>query len=553
MFPEIPEHPELLSAPELRSLAADIRVAVLAASEDPNLDADGFAAMRAGVAAREELLALARRKETQAQVSSAMADDSEDEVIVPDEVIQDDADADDDDDAEDDADEGDEGAEGADAGERVPVGAGLSVRTTTSVPTKRSVERITAGQLQALDGTPGKRAGDRFESWTDFAQALIEKADRLDPATREKYHVGRALGEFDAQHRLTEDMLFNLKLFEQEELTAAMCAPAVPVYDLACANTNRRPVRASFASFQPAARGAVSIYPSPTLEDITTGFGLWTNEEDSDTEAVKDPCATVECATPTTYRLYGIYRCLTVKNLLQLTFPELVEAYLNRLGAAWARLAEVTLLNAMGTAADTVEAAHVGYGGSVSIPKAILQYLTAFQELQRWDNPAMDVWMHRGVLMAIKADMISRRRTDGGRPTVPSDAEVNSIFTNAGVTPHWTLDVANWMTALSAFSTAGVLRDFPRNVEMMIAPQGKFAVLDRGELSVGVTGNGIYRDNESNRRNEFTFFFESFEGLVDTDSCPAHVVELNDVCWNGQQVADILMTCEGDDRPGQQS
>ena len=172
--------------------------------------------------------------------------------------------------------------------------------------------------------------------------------------------------------------------------------------------------------------------------------------------------------------------------------------------------------------------------------------MTAFQELQRWDNPQMDVWMHRGILNSIKADIVARKRTDGQRTSVPSDAEINRMFAEAGANAHWTLDVATWMTPLQNFTTVGILKAFPRNVEMVIAPTGKFAVLDRGELNIGVTGNGMYRDNTSNSRNEFTFFFENFEGLVDTDSCPAHIVEINNVCWNGQQIHDVFIDCEGD-------
>ena len=158
----------------------------------------------------------------------------------------------------------------------------------------------------------------------------------------------------------------------------------------------------------------------------------------------------------------------------------------------------------------------------------------------------MEVWGHRQLLHAIKADLAARRRTDGGRNLVPSDAQVNRMFSDAGFQIHWTLDAANWMTPVRQFSTAGVLADFPRNAEFLVAPAGKFAVMDRGELNIGVTGNGMYRDNTSNSRNEFTFFFENYEGLVNTDSCPAYILEFNNICWNGRQIADNYVDCEGD-------
>ena len=70
---------------------------------------------------------------------------------------------------------------------------------------------------------------------------MMEKASMLDPSSPQKFHVGRALGEFDEAHRLTENLVHNLRLFEREEMTAAMCAPAVPTYNLGCANTAAAP------------------------------------------------------------------------------------------------------------------------------------------------------------------------------------------------------------------------------------------------------------------------------------------------------------------------
>ena len=134
--------------------------------------------------------------------------------------------------------------------------------------------------------------------------------------------------------------------FEPDEITAALCAPATPYYGLACANVLRRPVFNSLPQFQ-APRMKVSIPESPSLSDIVTGVGQWTAEDDADADAVKLACQTIACGTPTEYVMYGVYRCLTIKNMLAMSNPELVEAYLNRLGAAHARLAEQLLLNAM--------------------------------------------------------------------------------------------------------------------------------------------------------------------------------------------------------------
>ena len=47
--------------------------------------------------------------------------------------------------------------------------------------------------------------------------------------------------------------------------------------------------------------------------DGSTGYGIWTSADD-DLDTVK-ACATIPCSTPVLYELYGVWRCLKVKNL----------------------------------------------------------------------------------------------------------------------------------------------------------------------------------------------------------------------------------------------
>jgi hypothetical protein len=199
----------------------------------------------------------------------------------------------------------------------------------------------------------------------------------------------------------------------------------------------------------------------------------------------------------------------------------------------------------MGTAALAVTQSDLGYGSSVSITRTVLNMLALHQEEERWDNGEMDAWLPRWVRYAMKMDIISRRATNGGSIQVPSDGTIDSMFRDVGVEPHFFIDTPSWATAVPAVQTGGVLNLLPDSVEMVVAPRGKFAVMDRGELSIGVTGNNIYRDNASNSKNQFTFFFENFEALVDTNSCPAYLLTIEDLCHNGIQIADEVLNCDG--------
>ena len=250
--------------------------------------------------------------------------------------------------------------------------------------------------------------------------------------------------------------------------------------------------------------------------------------------------------------MYGVYRCITIKNMTAMSYPELVEAYLNRLGAATARYAEELMLNAMATAATSISAPTLGYGGAVTITSTILNYLALYQETQRWDVPSMHIWLPRWVLWAMKMDVMRRRRTDGA-VSVPSDGQIEAMFREVGISSvTWFIDRPTWAVAIPSVASANTLNLLPATVQLLIAPEGKFAAIDRGELAIGVTGNNIYRDNESNRRNQFTFFFENFEGVVNTTSCPAHILSIP-ACWNGAQIDDIVINCQGGDEAGYQS
>lgn len=528
-WPTIPENLSDLTAAELRVLAAEIRSA-LTANLSVAASAEDFAEYDAFERRAQRISSLADTVEVE-EVAAAAAEAAANE---PDPEPE---------------------PEPEEEPEEVEAAA-APVVTTTSVATV--VERVTSartgsGWIATADGAQAlaQETGYEFTDFTELAEAVRLRADSIQSGSDVKHYIARQNAHFSEGQDLTDDVVYNLsKLTDPNEITAAMCAPLTPLYDLSCANTMRRPVANGLPQFRLRPdRGGFTVYPSPSLSDITTGYGQWQSADDADSEALK-ACQTITCSSPVEYEIYAVYRCLTVKNLVQMTFPEIVEAYLNRLGAAWARFAETLLLEAMGTATDTVASADLGYGGTTTILSTILGYLGLYQEQERWDNGVMDAWMPRWVLYAIKTDLMRRRRTDGGTNMVPSDEAVNSMFRDAGVEPHWFMDRPSWATPVPGVAVSGVLNFFPRSVEILVHPRGKFALMDRGALSIGVTGNNQYRVNDDLLRNQFRFFFESYEGLIDTNTCPAHTLQIDTTCWSGVQIDDIVLGCAGEDVVG---
>lgn len=558
MFPKLPADLGALTLEQLKALKAEY-VSAAKALADTELSAEQQAEATQGLADFNTVKdAIAARAAAQAAFEATaagiadMADEDETDDGAEADASTDDADK------ADKADKADEDGDTAQAGTTSTALAIAPVR----VP-KRPAALANAGGTQAAaqDRRPvgqvdvitsarhygDLKAGDSFESWAGLSSALIDMASSIDPGTKERFVVGKINARYDASRTFSEDPMDNMRLLNaaQEEITAALCAPATPYYNLGCMNTARRPVFNSMPTFA-APRGAVSIYPSPTLEDIDAGTGIWTHLDDANPSAVKNACQTIDCADSETYRMYGSYRCITIKNMLAMTFPELVEAYLNRLAAAQARMAEKQLLNTMGARADAVDAPPLDFDGPVSLATALLTLLALHQETQRWDEfGPMNAWLPRWVKSAIKISLMRRRNTTGEGVRVVSDGEVNALFQNVGFNPIWFIDTPTWAPTIPPVHRAGSLQILPQEVPVLVAPAGKFAIMDRGSLSIGVTGNNIYRDNTSNSKNDFTMFWENFEGVVDTDSCPSYLLTVP-ACWNGVQIGDIAAPeCDG--------
>ena len=198
----------------------------------------------------------------------------------------------------------------------------------------------------------------------------------------------------------------------------------------------------------------------------------------------------------------------------------------------------------MGTEATAITGETLGYGAAVSTATQILEVLTLHQERERWDSMGMEGWMPRWVRSALKMDIMRRRNTTGIMQ-VPTDEAIDQMFRNVGVNPHWFIDTPTWAAAVPGPVSGGIKNNVPDTIDILLAPRGKFGVMDRGQLNIGVTGNNIYRDNSSNASNQFTMFFENFEGVVNTDSCPAYLLELPNLCYNGVQIDDLALACDG--------
>ncbi len=569
MFPTVPEDLSTLSIAELRSLVRELRTysrEQLAAARAADVTPED---RQAAIANSERALFVAKTLNDEIDVQKAQAADDATEAAEAAEAAAAQAAADeaaaaqasdtgggDDDDADGDDDDAGVGDGTDDAAATTPVPTGVA---TGAAATGGSVTTL-RDRILAQDGVKGLNAGDPFGDMGALAVALHDRANSISPTTDTKHYVAEIEGQYPAERKLTTDPMHNMRVLgnlgwdaNTPEVKAAVCAPLTPMYGLACESSLFRPVAASLNSLE-APRGGVITMSSPSISDFTNA-GIWTHEDDDamdpeDPDTWK-PCDVIECGTPEQFLMYAVFWCLRIKNWTALTYPELVAAALNRGLASRARLAERQLLDAMGAGVPVINAQELGYGSTVTITTQILNYLTLRREYERWGDEQMDGWAHRWVLDAMRIDLARRNRS--GAWDLASRAEVNARLAEAGVDMTWYWDSPSWGTPAPDLTTAGnpsagflgTLSPLPDEADFLLAPKGKFRMIDRAQLQIGVTGNNLYRDNRSLAMNEFTFFVENYEGVVDTNSCPAHLLHFQGLCHTGRQIADQLIECDG--------
>lgn len=530
-FHTIPEDRSELSADDLRALAADVRRAALET---------GRAGEATAVEVREqgELASLLEAEAALIPVEAADETPEDPDPVDPEPEPEPDT----------------------EASTTAPVvNVGTALEAVETPPTGPAIQ---PDAILASDSYSGVKAGNPFKSWGDFGMAAVKRASKVKPGATELLEIGNIPAFYDDAHTLSDSAIDNLRKLDTlslydygsrsafDEIMASVCPPATPYYGMACQNSTARPVAGSLPRFA-APRGNVTIYPSPSLAAVAGSAGIWTQANDANPGATKNACARITCANSTQYGMYGVYWCFTVKNMELLTFPELVAAYLNRGAANFARIAEIQLLDAMGASLGEVKGAILTkMNASTRISTQILQYMTLYREQQRWDDVPMHGWAPRWLLNALRIDL-SRRNTFGRGFNFATEADVNAVFNNVGINMTWYMDNPSWGTPLPflvagnppSAGTSAFLNALPSEVDILVAPEGKFAMIDRANVSLGVTGNNWYRDNASNNKNEVTFFYETFEGIVDTTSCPAHILHWDSLCYNGAEAAAVAIDC----------
>lgn len=552
-FPAIPENLEALDTEALTALRAELRAAGLAIVEKGKTDrlsdedlANARFAKDTVAQIGEVLSAQAAAVAELSEIEDALGDDEDDtedaDGSTDEPALDDESDEDDEDDtegAEDDTeDEADTEVTAAVTPVRAKAGSTAKAAPKSSKPP--ATLDAQAQRWTSMAGVNGFAVGDTFENHTDIGQALLARWDDIRGSGTEKL----AVAKIEARNLEATPMTPGLQSFVdvEESITAGMdCVPREPIYDVGCDSSVARPFANSLPNRR-APRGGYSVYPSPMLADVSNedgngdGTGQWVRADDAvDSGSVKAACAVIPCGTPDNYDIYGVYRCMTVRNLHQMTHPELVAAFLNKLGALWARFAEVTLLEAALASPNVVDITGdvtANLGATSNILDNLIQAAAVYTEQERYeDGIRFGVWLQRWVAVAIVRDWLRAPRYNPSiTDLVVARSEINAAFAKAGFNVHWVYDTPSGWDAVPT-QGAGALQELPTGVDMLIGREGNMARMDEGSMTIGVTNKTPW-DKDDMARNQFTMFWESYEGLIDY-GCPSYQLSLAGVIPNG--------------------
>jgi len=401
---------------------------------------------------------------------------------------------------------------------------------------------------------PGYSAGTVIPTLKDFADAFtkrIRTLHGLSGGTGEKVVVASIKTKAPEDRILYNgDLEGNKAKIEAVTSTKAIvaaggcCAPLETRYDLYTIGDTDRPVRGALPGFQ-ADRGGIRYFQGPKLSDVTGGVAVWTCDDD---EAV-DPadeltwkvCIRADCPPEQTAEVQAITMCIKFGVLQSRIFPEMVTANTQMLRVQQARFAESVLLAQIKSLSKLVTGPAVAYGAIRDFIRTVHRAAAYLRDVNRLvDNERLHAiipsWF-RDLMVSdsVTAENSTARLSDNYSM---SEAELNSILNDLGITVTWSLDTWQPTTSLPAADAGGgattappggfylpfdeaalatpvPLPDFPSQVQWALYPEGSLLLLDGGTLDLG-----LIRDSTLVRTNDYMQFSEIFESVANVGGLP---------------------------------
>lgn len=243
-------------------------------------------------------------------------------------------------------------------------------------------------------------------------------------------------------------------------------------------------------------RGGLKVPSYINIGEAAGALWTWTEEDDIDAadpeyEGSGKPCLRIPCPEFTDYRLEAEGMCLTHGNLMDRSFPEMTErfidmtitAHLHRLSAA--SLAKVVAANVNVGAINAT-----GSDGAGDLLSALDLQVADYRSQHFLPlNAVLEVVLPTWVREAIRSTLAMRK---GVALTNVSNAEIDAHFATRNVRPQY---VQTW----DPLYGGGAATAWPTSVDVVMYASGAFVYGDGGSIDLGVV-----RDSTQNALNDFT-------------------------------------------------
>lgn len=252
-------------------------------------------------------------------------------------------------------------------------------------------------------------------------------------------------------------------------------------------------------------RGGMRWPTSPSYGDIVNNYWSWNETQDiaaltGTAQSGTKVCYRVPCPTFNEQRLHCDGLCLTVGNLMEDAFPELIANHTRLLFAGQAHRLNTLRINELLLPANST-----GVTGNVAGGQGLVAPVLGYLELQAIDlrekyrmceDAVLEVILPRWLRGAMRSDL--RKRTGMGLEALAvSDAMLMNMFDLLNIRIQW---VTDWQVGSTGFpGGATAITAWPTTVQFLMFPAGTF-VLGRGlQLNLGVI-----RDSVMNATNDHT-------------------------------------------------
>jgi hypothetical protein len=254
-------------------------------------------------------------------------------------------------------------------------------------------------------------------------------------------------------------------------------------------------------------RGGMRFPVSPSFGDLVGNAAMWSWTETQDIAAVTGTaqsgtktCARVPCPSFNEVRLACDGLCLTVGNLTEDAYPELIANHTRLLFAAHAHkmnAKRITQLIAYSTPATGQTFGSAGSGVVSPVLGALeLQAIDYREKFAMCQDAVLEVILPRWLRGVMRSDLRKRTRENTNMLSV-TDALLMSLFDAMNLRVQW---VGDWQTRTAGyFGNATLLTAWPSTVQYMMYAPGTFVLGQGLRLDLGVI-----RDSVMNATNDHT-------------------------------------------------